>query len=130
MQVIKTLVAGEVRHYQMLIGGEWVAARSGHTFDSINPYNGKTWATFPEADETDVDAAVRAARDAFDNGPWGRMTGTERARLMRRFADVLAANADQIGGGGKHRQRQTHPRDAEPTQFAPRMVLLFRGRGG
>ena len=96
MAVVQTLVAGEVRHYQMLIGGEWVAARSGRTFESINPYTGKTWAVLPEADEADVDAAVRAARAAFDEGPWGRMTGTERARLLRRFAGVLEENADQI----------------------------------
>ena len=96
MSLVQTLVAGEVRHYQMLIGGEWVEARSGRTFQSINPYTGKTWALVPEADESDVDAAVRAARAAFDVGPWGRMTGTERARLLRRFADLLADNADQL----------------------------------
>ncbi|MGO8946078.1 MAG: aldehyde dehydrogenase family protein, partial [Ktedonobacterales bacterium] len=86
MPVVQTVVAGEVRHYQMLIGGEWVAARSGRTFESINPYTGKTWAVLPEADDADVDFAVRAARRAFDEGPWGRMTGTERARMLRRFA--------------------------------------------
>jgi len=96
MPVIETPVAGNVRHYQMLIGGEWVAARSGKTFESINPYTGNVWAMMPEADEADVDAAVRAARVAFDDGPWGRMTGTERARLLRRFAALLADNAEQI----------------------------------
>jgi len=54
------------------------------------------WATAPEADEEDVDAAVRAAREAFDQGPWGKMTGTERARLMRNLADLIAENADDI----------------------------------
>lgn len=96
MQVIEAPVAGNVRHYQMLIGGEWVNARSGRTFESINPYTGKTWAIIPEADETDVDAAVRAARYAFDGGPWGRMTGTERARLIRQFAAVLSENAELL----------------------------------
>src|SRR5258707_6739546 len=96
MQVVETPVAGEVRHYQMLIGGEWVDARSGRTFESINPYTGKVWAFMPDADEADVDAAVRAARAAFDEGPWGRMTGTERARLMRQFAAVLAESAEQL----------------------------------
>ena len=96
MQVVETPVAGEVRHYQMLIGGEWVDARSGRTFESINPYTGKVWAVMPEADEADVDAAVCAARAAFDEGPWGRMTGTERARLMRQFAAVLAESAEQL----------------------------------
>src|SRR6266516_5125131 len=96
MQVIETPVAGEVRHYQMLIGGQWVDAQSGRTFKSINPYSGKVWAVVPEAAEADVDAAVRAARSAFDEGPWGRMTGTERARSIRRLAAVLADNAERL----------------------------------
>src|SRR5947199_2370650 len=96
MQVIGPPVAGEVRHYQMLIGGQWVDAQSGRTFESINPYTGKVWAVMPEAAEADVDAAVRAARSAFDEGPWGRMTGTERARLMRRLATLLDENAERL----------------------------------
>src|SRR6266571_8100949 len=96
MQVVETPVAGEVRHYQMLIGGEWVNAQSGRTFESINPYSGKVWAVVPEAAEADVDAAVRAARAAFDEGPWGRMTGTERARLVRRLAALLDENAERL----------------------------------
>ncbi len=128
MPLLQTLVAGEVRHYQMLIGGEWVPARSGRTFESLNPYTGKTWAIVPEADEADVDAAVRAARVAFDEGPWGRMTGTERARLLRRFADLLAENADQLAivettdNGKLIREMQGQLR------VAAGVVLLFRWR--
>ena len=95
-QLVEKPQTDEVREYKMLIGGEWVDARSGKTFESINPYTGRAWATAPEADEDDVDRAVRAAREAFDEGPWGKMTGTQRARLMRRFADLLAQNADEI----------------------------------
>jgi (Z)-2-((N-methylformamido)methylene)-5-hydroxybutyrolactone dehydrogenase len=95
-QLIETPKADEVRQYKMLVGGEWVNARSGKTFESINPYTGKVWATAPEAGEEDVDRAVRAAREAFDEGPWGKMTGTERARLIRRLADLLAENAEDI----------------------------------
>ncbi|MBA3426797.1 MAG: aldehyde dehydrogenase [Rubrobacter sp.] len=80
----------------MLVGGDWVDALSGKTFESINPYTGRAWATAPEADEKDVDRAVNAARAAFDEGPWGKMTGTERARLMRRLADLLAENAEEL----------------------------------
>ena len=98
MQVVETPIAGEVRHYQMLIGGEWVDSRTGRTFESINPYTGKAWAVVPEAGEADVDAAVRAARTAFDEGPWGRMTGTERARLIRRLAALLDENAEWLEG--------------------------------
>ncbi len=87
---------GGIRNYKMLVGGEWVAARSGETFESVNPYTGRVWATAPEAGEEDVDRAVRAAREAFDEGPWGKMTGTERARLLRRLAELIAENADLI----------------------------------
>jgi (Z)-2-((N-methylformamido)methylene)-5-hydroxybutyrolactone dehydrogenase len=95
-QLIEAPKAGEIREYKMLVGGEWVDARSGKSFESVNPYTGKVWATVPEAGDEDVDRAVRAAREAFDQGPWGKMTGTERARLLRRFADVLAENAEDI----------------------------------
>jgi (Z)-2-((N-methylformamido)methylene)-5-hydroxybutyrolactone dehydrogenase len=96
VQLIERPTTEEVRDYKMLIGGEWVDARSGKTFESINPYTGRVWATVPEADEEDVDAAVRAARQAFDEGPWGKMTGTERARLMRRLAELIAENAEEL----------------------------------
>jgi (Z)-2-((N-methylformamido)methylene)-5-hydroxybutyrolactone dehydrogenase len=86
----------EIRDYEMLVGGEWIGARSGRTFESVNPYSGAVWATAPEAEAEDVDRAVRAARDAFDEGPWRTMTGTERARLMRRLAELIADNADAL----------------------------------
>jgi acyl-CoA reductase-like NAD-dependent aldehyde dehydrogenase len=95
-QLIETPKTDEVREYRMLIGGEWLAAHSGKTFESVNPYTGRVWATAPEAGDEDVDAAVRAAREAFDEGPWGSMTGTERSRLLRRLADRLAENAEVL----------------------------------
>ncbi len=86
----------EVRRYGMLIGGEWLEARSGKTFESMNPYSGRIWAEVPEAGAEDVDRAVRAAREAFDEGPWGKITGTERAHLMRHLADLVAENAESL----------------------------------
>ena len=86
----------ERRRYRMLIGGEWVDARSGETFESVDPFTGRPWADIPRAGPEDVDAAVRAARAAFDDGPWPAMPGTERARLMRRLADLIAENAERI----------------------------------
>lgn len=56
--------------YQMFIGGKWVDAQSGETFESVNPYTGTAWARVPRASRADVDAAVQAARQAFDEGPW------------------------------------------------------------
>ncbi|HZB83727.1 MAG TPA: aldehyde dehydrogenase [Rubrobacteraceae bacterium] len=96
MSVIQRPAVDEVREYKMLMGGRWAQAASGKTFESINPYTGQVWAIVAEADQEDVDAAVRAARKAFDEGAWGRMTGTERARLMRRLAELIAENADDL----------------------------------
>jgi aldehyde dehydrogenase (NAD+) len=96
VQLIEKPQTEETRRYEMLVGGEWVEARSGKTFESVNPYTGRVWATAPEAGEEDVDRAVRAAREAFDEGPWGGMTGTERARLMRRLAELIAENAESL----------------------------------
>jgi len=96
MELIGIPRAEETREYGMLVGGERVEASSGKTFESINPYTGRTWATVPEAGDEDVDRAVRAAREAFDEGPWGKMTGTERARLMRRLAELISENAENL----------------------------------
>src|ERR671918_83375 len=95
-RLIEAPASGGVRDYKMLVGGEWVDALSGKTFESINPYTGRAWATAPEAGEEDIDRAVKTARKAFDEGPWGAMTGTERARLMRRLAALLAENAQEL----------------------------------
>src|SRR3954454_731852 len=83
-----------LKTYRMLIGGHWVEAQSGETFESVNPFTGQPWASIPRASASDVDAAVSAARAAFEG--WRRTTGVERARLMRRLADLIAANASRI----------------------------------
>lgn len=92
----RTAEQTELVDYQMYIDGQWVDALSGRTFDSIDPFAGKPWARVPEAGPADVDRAVQAARRAFDEGPWPKMTGKERARLMRRLAQLIAENADHI----------------------------------
>lgn len=96
MQVVERPASQGVREYKMLIGGEWVEAASGARLESTNPFTGKVWSSVPEAGAEDIDRAVKAARYAFDEGPWGKMTGTERARLLRRFAELLAENAEEI----------------------------------
>ena len=78
----------------MLIGGEWVDARSQATFESINPFTAQAWATIPRAGAEDVDAAVRAARGAFAS--WSRTTAVSRARLLRRLAGLIEDNAARI----------------------------------
>ncbi len=82
---------------QMLIDGEWVAAADGKTFDSINPATGEVWCRVPEATAEDVDQAVRAADRAFNEGPWARMTPTERGHCLRRLGDLLAGQSEALG---------------------------------
>jgi len=88
--------SGELRRYEMLVGGEWMPARSEDTFESVDPFTGRPWALIPRAGPEDVDAAVGAARRAFDDGPWRRAPAKERARLLRRLAELVAERADSI----------------------------------
>ena len=95
----------DVSPYQLLIGGQWLDAGGGERFEAINPYSGEPWASLPDAGERDVERAVAAARSALE-GPWGRMTGAERARLMRRLSEVIARDARDLAeyetrGNGK-----------------------------
>ena len=87
----------ELKSYQMYINGEWVNAKDGKTLESVNPSTGKSWAIIPEASEIDVDAAVQSAHRAFAEGPWSKMTATERGKLLRRLADVLAEHSENLG---------------------------------
>ena len=86
----------QVNRYQMLIGGEWVGASGGATFESENPYLGTTWAEVPRATADDVDRAVAAASKAFRDPSWGGLTATARGALLRRLADLIAQEADRL----------------------------------
>ena len=85
------------QRYKIVIGGEFVEAASGQMFGSENPYTGETWAEVPAGDRADVDRAVQAARQALEEGPWGRMSGRERATLLYRFADRLQEAGPHLG---------------------------------
>ncbi len=80
----------------MFIGGEFTRGSTGRTFDIINPANNETIARAWEASVEDVNRAVAAARDAFDNGPWSRMTGKERGEYLRRMADLIRADRNKF----------------------------------
>ncbi|GLX96797.1 aldehyde dehydrogenase family protein [Herbidospora sp. NBRC 101105] len=81
---------------QLFIGGQWVDAASGRTFATPNPATGDTLATIAEADREDVDRAVRAARAAFEEGPWSRMTASERGRIIWRIGDLIEQYGDEL----------------------------------
>ena len=81
---------------KMLIDGKWVAASSGKTFDVKNPATGTTIARVAEGDKEDIDLAVRAARRAFESGPWPSMTPSERSKMVWRIGELISTHADEF----------------------------------
>jgi len=91
--------------FELLIGGEQTPAVSGATYDSVDPFTGRTWARVPDASAADVDRAVAAARAAL-NGPWGELTATARGKLLWRLGEIVAREAEsladlEVRDGGK-----------------------------
>ncbi len=81
---------------KMLINGEWVASASGKMFETINPATEEVLTSVAEGDKEDIDRAVAAARKAFTSGPWPKMTARDRGRLLRKIADLIMANREEL----------------------------------
>jgi len=81
---------------KLLIGGKWVAARSGKTFETVNPANEEVLALVAEADKADVDEAVPAARKAFEEGKWPKLGPHQRARFLFKIAEAIDGHADEF----------------------------------
>jgi phenylacetaldehyde dehydrogenase len=81
---------------KLFINGQWVDAASGQTFDTPNPATGETLAAVAEGDAEDINRAVSAARNAFDGGPWGRLTPSERGKLLWKVGDLILEHADEL----------------------------------
>jgi phenylacetaldehyde dehydrogenase len=92
----KPAVAFLSHHRKLLIDGKLVDAASGKTFPVYNPATGTVLAQVAEADKEDVNRAVRAARKAFDHGPWRKMTGSERGRLLWKLADLVEKHLGEL----------------------------------
>ncbi|MCA8057365.1 MULTISPECIES: aldehyde dehydrogenase family protein [Burkholderia cepacia complex] len=84
------------RAHKLLIGNSWVAARSGQTLPTYDPGTGRQISSISAAGAEDVDAAVAAARRAFDAGPWSKMKPAERAAIMWKIGDLLEQHADEL----------------------------------
>lgn len=84
----------ELSRERFFIGGTWVAPQGGETHRQVEAATEEPLGTVALGTEADIDAAVRAARTALDEGPWGRTTPGERAEVMRRFATALDARSD------------------------------------
>jgi aldehyde dehydrogenase (NAD+) len=83
-----------MQRFQSYIDGEFLDGEA--RFQSIDPATGDVWAEMPEARETDVDRAVNAAEKALYEGPWSKMTATQRGKLLYKLADLVAANAQKL----------------------------------
>jgi phenylacetaldehyde dehydrogenase len=118
----------ERRSRLLLIDGKLVPAASGKTFDVYNPATGTIVTKVPEADRRDVDVAVKAARHAFDDGPWAKMKPAERSRLLWKLADLVEARLDEFAeieslDNGK-------PAAVARVADVPLTVDMFRYMGG
>ncbi|MFO1443789.1 aldehyde dehydrogenase family protein [Bacillus sp. Bva_UNVM-123] len=81
---------------QLYINGEFVESKSQKTFETYNPATGEVLAHVFEAGPEDIDLAVKAARKAFDEGPWSKMSAAKRSRLMYKLADLMEENAAEL----------------------------------
>ncbi len=80
----------------MLIDGRWCPSQSDRSFATISPYTGETLTTIAEASPADIEAAVGAARAAFDDGPWPRMSPNQRAEVLGRMARLFERERDRL----------------------------------
>jgi len=86
----------KIKFTKLFINGQFVDAASGKTFETRDPRTGEVIARIAEGDKADVDLAVKAAREAFDNGPWPRMPGCARGRILHKFADLVDQHVEEL----------------------------------
>jgi phenylacetaldehyde dehydrogenase len=81
---------------QLFIGGKWVDSASGETFTTPNPVTGDPLATVASGGAEDIDRAVQAARAAFEDGPWGKMTPSQRGKVVWKIGDLIEEHLDEF----------------------------------
>src|SRR5262245_32401936 len=86
----------KVKDQPLFIGGKWQDSVSGKTFATTNPATGETICQVAEGDKADIDLAVKAARKAFEDGPWSKMNASERGRLLNKLADLIEENVNEL----------------------------------
>ncbi|GAB4839818.1 hypothetical protein Ancab_020528 [Ancistrocladus abbreviatus] len=118
----------KVNYTQLLINGNFVDAASGKTFETLDPRTGEVIANVAEGDVEDINRAVSAARKAFDEGPWPKMTAYERSKILLCCADLLEQHNDELAAletwdSGK-------PYEQAAKVEVPMLVRLFRYYAG
>jgi aldehyde dehydrogenase (NAD+) len=92
----RTIKPPKVKDQPLLINGRWQDSVSGKTFETLNPTTGDVICNVAEGDKADVNLAVAAARKAFESGPWPKMSGAERGRLLNKLADLIEQNKEEL----------------------------------
>src|SRR5438874_13755655 len=92
----RTVKRPTVKDQPMLIGGKWVDSVSAKTFETMNPATGEVICQVAEGDKADVDLAVKAARKAFEEGPWSKMNASDRGRLLNKLADLIEQHKEEL----------------------------------
>lgn len=120
--------SASINYTQLLIDGKFVDSASGKTFPTVDPRTEEVIAHVAEGDAEDVNRAVKAARTAFDKGPWPKMTAYERSKILLRFADLVDKHNDELAtleslDNGK-------PYDQSRLIEVPSLARLFRYYAG
>src|SRR3954462_15402313 len=92
----RTVKAPRVKDQPLFIGGKWQDSVSNKTFPTVNPATGEVICQVAEGDKADVDLAVKAARKAFEDGPWPKLNASERGRLLYKLADLIEKNQEEL----------------------------------
>ena len=87
----------EIKTYKYYADNKWHDPSSGQYFESEDPSIGKVWAKLPDCNAVDVNIAVKSAKKAYYDGPWGKIHPAERGRILNRIGDIIAKNAERIG---------------------------------
>ncbi|KAI3843858.1 hypothetical protein MKX03_036954 [Papaver bracteatum] len=118
----------QVNYTKLLINGEFVNSASGKTFPTLDPRTGNVIADVAEGDAEDINRAVAAARKAFDEGPWPKMTAYERSRVLLRFADLIDKHTDELAALETRDNGKPHAQAANIE--VPMFSRLFRYYAG
>jgi len=85
-----------MEHFKLFINNEWVDAEANESFETDDPFTGKPWAQVPRARAADVNRAVAAAKTAFQDGPWSRMSASDRGRLIYKLGELIERDAQRL----------------------------------
>ena len=82
--------------YKLYINGQFIASESGATFEIVNPVNNEVFATAYKGGKADAEKAIQAAREAYDHGPWGKMSAYKRSQLLLKVRDIMSKRLEEF----------------------------------